>query len=45
MIKLYPPSIITTYIFDSNYEAFIVYVATFNISFDVSDEVHLSQKA
>ena len=30
--------------FNSNYEIFIVYIATFNINFDISNEIHLLNK-
>ena len=29
---------------DQNHKAFIIYIAAFNISFDISDQVHLSRK-
>lgn len=32
-------------VFDPNYEAFIIYVAIFNIYFDLAIEKHFSKKA
>lgn len=43
-VKLIEKKKFVAIVFDSNYKVFIVYIATFNINFNVSDKIYLLKK-